>query len=262
MRFALMILLLIPSALAAQETEVDVELFLAVDVSRSMNLDELELQRQGYAAALMDKRVLAAIQSGPLGRIAVTYVEWAGDQAQRVVVPWQLLATAQDAQAIAGTIAAKKAPAMRRTSISGAIAFAMNSFEGNGFAGLRRVIDVSGDGPNNQGAPVLEMRDAAVDQGFVINGLPLMTVDLLSEFWGIPNLDIYYENCVIGGPGAFVVPVTSWAEFPAAVIRKLILEVSAVPPRIVPVQFSTPSPYDCLVGEKMRAANRTYFEIP
>ena len=262
MRFALMFLLVIPSAVTAQEIEVDVELFLAVDVSRSMTLDELALQRQGYAAALMDEKVLAAIQSGPLGRIAITYVEWAGEEAQRVVVPWQLLATAQDARAIAGTIAAKKAPAMRRTSISGALSFAMNSFERNGFFGLRRVIDVSGDGPNNQGAPVVEMRDAAISQGFVINGLPLMTVDLLSEFWGIPDLDIYYENCVIGGPGAFVVPVQNWEEFPAAIIRKLILEVSALPPQVVQVQFSTPSPYDCLVGEKMRAANRTYFEIP
>ncbi|AEI94427.1 MULTISPECIES: DUF1194 domain-containing protein [Roseobacter] len=262
MRILTLVLFLWPVILPAQDIEVDVELFLAVDVSRSMNRDELELQRQGYSQALMDADVLAAIKDGPLGRIAVTYVEWAGDQAQRIVVPWQILATTQDAQNIAETIAARKSPAMRRTSISGALAYAMESFEHNGFTGLRRVIDVSGDGPNNQGPPVTQLRDAAVARGFVINGLPLMTVDLLSEFWGIPDLDIYYENCVIGGPGAFVVPVLSWNEFPAAIKRKLILEVSALPPYVRQAQFAVPSPYDCLVGEKMREANRTYFEIP
>ena len=262
MRLLILILSLWPVILPAQSIEVDVELFLAVDVSRSMNPDELEIQRFGYSQALMDADVLAAINAGPLGRIAVTYVEWAGDQAQRVVVPWQIVATRQDAEAIADTITATKSPGMRRTSISGALAFAMDSFEDNGFTGLRRVIDVSGDGPNNQGGPVTKMRDAAAAQGFVINGLPLMTVDLLSEFWGIPDLDIYYENCVITGPGAFVIPVQSWDEFPAAIKRKLILEISALPPRIMPVQFAPPSPYDCLVGEKMWEANRTYFDIP
>ncbi|WP_227270272.1 DUF1194 domain-containing protein [Roseobacter weihaiensis] len=255
-------LLLLPSLAVAQDPEVDVELFLAVDVSRSMTGAELEIQRRGYAEALKSPQVLAAVQNGLLGRIAVTYVEWAGEHAQRVVVPWQMLATEEDAETIAGLITATQHSGMRRTSISGAIAYAVADFEDNGFTGLRRVIDVSGDGPNNQGAPVTEARDAALAQGITINGLPLMTVDLLSEFWGIPDLDVYYETCVIGGPGAFVVPVLEWDQFADAVKRKLILEISMTPAQVVPVQFAAPEAYDCLIGEKMREQNRTYFDIP
>ncbi|MGD9294293.1 MAG: DUF1194 domain-containing protein [Roseobacter sp.] len=262
MRLVLFFLMLLPSVLRAQDLEVDVELFLAVDVSRSMTEEELDIQRLGYAEALTSPDVLRAIQSGLLGRIAVTYVEWAGNEAHRVVVPWTLLSTAEQAQEIAETIVLTQASGMRRTSISGAIDYAAADFDGNGFSGLRRVIDISGDGPNNQGAPVTESRDAAVAQGFIINGLPLMTVDMLSEFWGIPDLDVYYTRCVIGGPGAFVLPVLEWDQFPGAVKRKLILEISQTTPRVVPVQYVPPEPYDCLIGEKMRQQNRTYFDIP
>lgn len=262
MRFLILCLLLLPTLPAAQETEVDIELFLAVDVSRSMTLDELEIQRRGYAQALTSPDVLDAIQNGLLGRIAVTYVEWAGDAAQRVVVPWTLVQNADDAQAIAEIIESSQDAAMRRTSISGALRYAMADFDRNEFLGLRRVIDVSGDGPNNQGSPVTEARDAVIAEGITINGLPLMTVDMLSEFWGIPDLDIYYERCVIGGPGAFVIPVLGWDAFVPAVKRKLILEISMRAARVVPVQFKSPAPYDCLIGEQMREQNRTYFEIP
>jgi hypothetical protein len=262
MRAILFLLLTLPSLLRAEEIEVDVELFLAVDVSRSMTQEELSIQRRGYAAALTSPEVLDAIRGGLIGRIAVTYVEWAGDEAQRVVVPWQLLQTPEHAENIAEVIATTATPGMRRTSISGALDYATASFQDNGFTGLRRVIDVSGDGPNNHGGPVLEARDRALSAGFIINGLPLMTTDMLSEFWGIPDLDVYYTRCVIGGPGAFVLPVLDWDEFAPAIKRKLILEISAAPSEMVPVQYTAPEPYDCLIGEKMREQNRTYFVIP
>ena len=255
-------MMFLPSVLHAQDLEVDVELFLAVDVSRSMTEEELDIQRLGYAEALTSPEVVGAIRSGLLGRIAVTYVEWAGNASHRVVVPWRIISTAEEAEEVAISIATTQTPGMRYTSISGALDFAVADFDGNGFSGLRRVIDISGDGPNNQGTPVTESRDAAVAQGFIINGLPLMTVDMLSEFWGIPDLDTYYTRCVIGGPGAFVLPVLGWDQFAGAVKRKLILEISQAPSAVVPVQYAPPDPYDCLIGEKMREQNRTYFDIP
>lgn len=262
MRKLLLLLLLLPSALGAQTVEVDVELFLAVDVSRSMSAEELEIQRRGYAEALTSAEVMAAVESGLLGRIAITYVEWAGETAQRVVIPWQVLQTPQEAKAIADRILATKDAGLRRTSISGALNYATTSILGNDFDGLRRVIDVSGDGPNNQGGPVQAARDAALSHRITINGLPMLTQDLLSELWGIPDLDVYYENCVIGGPGSFVVPVVSWDQFANAVKRKLVLEIAAAPAQIVPVQYTPNVAYDCLIGEKMWRQNRTYFDIP
>lgn len=244
------------------EIEVDVELFLAVDVSRSMTAEERAIQRRGYAAALTSPDVIHAIRNGMLGRIAVTYVEWAGTRAQRVVVPWRELSDIEQAEEIAGIIVASGGGGLQRTSISGAIDFAMSAFEDNGFRGLRRVIDISGDGPNNQGAPVVEARDAALAAGFTINGLPLMTEDALSRFWGIDDLDVYYTRCVIGGPRAFVIPVLDWEDFAPAIKRKLILEISRAPARVVPVQYQSLPPYDCLIGEKIYERNRRYFEEP
>ncbi|WP_187429896.1 hypothetical protein ROLI_018240 [Roseobacter fucihabitans] len=246
----------------AQDVEVDVELFLAVDVSRSMSPAELEIQRRGYAEALTSAQVAAAIDNGLLGRIAITYVEWAGEHAQRVIVPWTLMQTPKDAEAIAQKITARFDEGLRRTSISGALLFAKNDFSTNGFKGLRRVIDVSGDGPNNQGRPVTRVRDAALEQGFVINGLPLMTQDALSNIWGIPDLDLYYQHCVIGGPGSFVIPVLAWDQFADAVKRKLVLEIAGLPALVIPAQYEPPQPYDCLIGEKMWDQNRAYFDIP
>lgn len=264
MRFLLVLLCCLPAVLPAQEpaVEVDVELVLAVDISRSMSDEELTIQRRGYAQALRAPDVLAAVQNGLLGRIAVTYVEWAGDYAQRTVLDWTMLATAQDAEAIASVIERLDTPSQQRTSISSALLYAADTFDGNGFDGLRRVIDISGDGPNNMGRPVLRARDAVLSRGIIINGLPLMTTDAMSELWGIDDLDLYYENCVIGGPGAFVLPVLEWGEFAAAVKRKLILEIAARPSLIVPVNATVIPGYDCLVGEKMWERNRAYFLIP
>ena len=262
MRILLVLFLALCGPSMAQDLEVDVELFLAVDVSRSMSAEELEIQRRGYADALTHTEVLAAISNGMLGRIAVTYVEWAGDYAQREVVPWSLLASAEDAQNIATQIMTTQDAGLQRTSISGALLYAAETFEGNGFQGLRRVIDVSGDGPNNQGRPVTRARDSVLARGFIINGLPLMTRDALDRIWGIEDLDVYYQNCVIGGPGSFVIPVLEWTKFADAVKRKLILEIADLPSGLHFAEFTTGNDFDCLIGEKIWERNRRYFEIP
>jgi hypothetical protein len=240
------------AARAQADMEVDVELVIAVDVSRSMTPRELEIQRRGYAEALASREVVSAIRNGLLGRVAMTYVEWAGEQ--RVVVGWTLVRNRAEAEAFAARLTAKFDSALRRTSISGALDFAATLFEGNGFAGLRRVIDVSGDGPNNQGRPVEAARDDVLARGIVINGLPLMTREGMGSQWHLEDLDQYYRHCVIGGPAAFVIPVLEWRHFPQAVRRKLVLEIAGqgggpgTGPRVVSVAESG---YDCLIGEKI-----------
>lgn len=240
--------------------QVDVELVLAVDVSLSMSPNELELQRAGYAAALTDKAVLEAIASGMNGRIAVTYFEWAGSSSQTVVVPWTVIASRQDAEAVAARLTAHPHSSARRTSISAALEFGADLFAESGFVSPKRVIDISGDGPNNQGAPIEVTREALLKQGVVINGLPLMTNGGLNSAYDVEDLDIYYSKCVIGGPGAFMVPVNEWSQFPEAIRRKLVLELASGPAPI-PVQW-TPSgnppslvqpdgSYDCMIGEKL-----------
>ncbi|SFP20338.1 DUF1194 domain-containing protein [Tranquillimonas alkanivorans] len=239
----------------AQPVEVDVELVLMVDVSRSMTPRELEIQRRGYAEALTSGPVIQAIRGGLLQRIAVTYVEWAGSTAQRPVVTWRLLRGEEDARAFADILTTDFNAALRRTSISGALLAGAEMIETNGYKGLRRVIDISGDGPNNEGGPVEPARDSVLSRGIVINGLPLMTREGMGARWHLDDLDLYYEHCVIGGPGAFVIPVTTWDGFAEAVRRKLVLEIAGTrpPPRIVPAQHTgvTPEGYDCSIGETM-----------
>ena len=258
----LTLLLMLWMAPVAAETEVDVELFLAVDVSRSMQPWELELQRRGYAEALQSDEVWSAMQRGLLQKIAITYVEWAGIASERVVVPWTLVETPEDLQSVARQITAHFDPALRRTSISSALDFAAVSFTKNDFTGLRRVIDVSGDGPNNAGSTVTDIRDHVVAQGITINGLPLMTHDPNEPFarWGIPDLDAYYEACVIGGPGAFVIPVREWDEFAAAVRRKLVLEIAGPVVRIWKAQAN--GDYNCRIGEDIWLRNRDLTTLP
>ena len=265
MRNLIIVVLFWGAALHAQDrVEVDVELFLAVDVSRSMQPFELEIQRRGYAAALTSPEVQAAIGGGMLGRIAVTYVEWAGVHSQRTIVPWTLLQSPEHAARIAAQISANFDDAQRRTSISGVLDFAAASIDANRFDGLRRVIDVSGDGPNNMGDVVTKARDRVLARGMTINGLPLMTRDeSITSRYNIADLDAYYTACVIGGTGAFVLPVTDWAEFEQAVRRKLVLEIAArpaPPARIWRAQGATP--YDCLIGEKIWERNRSLFAYP
>lgn len=251
----------------AQEP-VDVALVLAVDVSRSMSYDELSIQREGYAAALNHPDVVRAIAQGAYGRIAVTMFEWAGTGSVREVFGWTLVETAADADQVSAIVRASNPVAQRRTSISGAILHAIKRLEASPYQGFRKVIDVSGDGPNNQGDPVLAARELALAQRIVINGLPLMTSDGPGSGFNIADLDAYYSECVIGGPGSFLVPVESWEQFPEAIRRKLILEIGALPAeplKVVPAQLSPPrlpgaEPYDCLIGEKIWEQRQWMFD--
>ncbi|GAA4254763.1 DUF1194 domain-containing protein [Azospirillum formosense] len=216
---------------AFADTPVDLELVLAVDVSGSVDAEEGRLQREGYVAALTDPKVQAAIRGGPFGRIAVTYVEWAGDSFQRITVPWTLLSDHGSAEAFASSLAESPTLSAQWTSISAAIDFSVRLFNDNGFEGTRRVIDVSGDGINNRGRPVQWARDEAVAAGITINGLPILN-DRPNPWGGAAptNLDGYYEEHVIGGPGAFLVPAVSFEAFADAILSKLLLEISGLPP--------------------------------
>jgi hypothetical protein len=251
-------LLFAPQGIAAEQ--VDIELVLAVDVSLSMSPDELEIQRHGYAAALTHDDVLQAIADGVHGKIAVTFFEWAGSTTQHVIVPWTVIASREDAERVAAQLSANPPNSARRTSISGALEFGGDLFAESGFTSMKRVIDVSGDGPNNQGAPVQGIRDALVKQGITINGLPLMTNGGIASAYDVADLDRYYSDCVIGGPGSFMIPVNDWEQFPEAIRRKLVLELAgpwSAPWRAqteqgLPVVLAqATAPYDCMVGEKL-----------
>jgi hypothetical protein len=171
-------------------SSVDLELVLAVDVSYSMDMDELAIQREGYAQAIISKEFLQALKTGPTGKIAVTYFEWAASSDQKIIIPWRVIDGPETADAVANEI--MKTPIRRasRTSISGAINFAMPLFDENPYHGLRRVIDISGDGPNNNGAPVTGARDAALEKGITINGLPIMVKEPSYSTMDIDNLEV------------------------------------------------------------------------
>jgi hypothetical protein len=243
---------------AVAEEPVDVELVLAVDVSLSMSPTELEIQRKGYAAALTDPQVIEAIAEGAHGKIGVAYFEWAGSATQRLIVPWTIIASQDDAERVVAQLSAQPPNSARRTSISGALDFGMDLLAESPFRGTRRVIDVSGDGPNNQGAPVDVTRSALIAGGITINGLPLMTSGGFTSIYDVKDLDRYYADCVIGGPGAFMIPVNDWSQFPEAIRRKLVLELAGSPPfeernasALPVVMAQAKAGYDCLVGEKM-----------
>ncbi len=244
---------LVPFPGGAQETPVDLELVLAADISLSMDIRELRLQRAGYAEAITDPRVLEAIAGGFDGRIAVTFVEWAGAADRHMTVPWRAVATAADAERFAEAIRAAPLRQARRTSISAALDWSAALFADNGYRGYRRVIDISGDGPNNQGETVTVVRNRVVAEGIVVNGLPLMIEAVPVAWYNIPDLDRYYENCVIGGVGSFYIPVQEMATFGEALVRKLVLEIAGPPPRLVPAQAAGEGAggYDCRIGEKL-----------
>ncbi len=249
---------------------VDVALVLAVDVSRSMSPRELEIQRDGYAAALAHPDVIRAIAQGAYGRIAVTMFEWAGNGSVRLVLDWTLVESAEDARRVAEAVGRSQPFPQRRTSISGAIQHGLARLEAAPYEGFRKVIDISGDGPNNQGGPVLEARAKALEQRIVINGLPLMTREGPGGGFNIDDLDVYYANCVIGGPGSFLVPVTKWDQFPEAIRRKLILEIGGIVPLQPTVRLaqafgaqglrSAGESYDCLIGEKIWQQRQWIFD--
>lgn len=239
----------IPTATA--ETDVDVELVLAVDVSYSMDPDEQALQREGYVIALKSREFLDALQHLTLGRVALTYIEWAGVSDQKILVPWRLIDSPESDAAVADEIA--RAPYRRayRTSISGGLAFAAAQLESSPYRG-RRVIDVSGDGANNQGPPVVGVRDELVAKGATINGLPIMLKPPAPGSVDIDNLDIYYEDCVIGGPSAFVVPIKERDQFIAATRTKLLLEIAdRQPPPHVRLTSAEAPRISCTIGERL-----------
>lgn len=239
----------------AADTEVDLELVLAVDVSRSMDRDEQRLQRQGYVAAFQHPEVIRAIQSGALARIAVTYFEWAGASVQTPVAPWTVIANAKDAEDFAVGLSEAPVSGGTGTSISSGLFYALGLFDSNGFTSYRRAIDVSGDGPNNDGRPIELTRDFVVGRGVTINGLPiLLKPSFTYSPYGVPNLDAYYQDCVIGGPGAFVVAVTDPDNFETAIRRKLVQEIAGLPARVMHAADTVPSPggTDCMIGEKTR----------
>jgi hypothetical protein len=241
-----------PSAPA--ETEVDLELILAVDISRSMDPDEQQLQRDGYIAAITHPDVVTAIQSGARHRIALTYVEWAGPEMQQAVVGWRVIDGADAAASFAAELSGAPIQAYRGTAIADGLVFAQTLFDDNGYDAPRRVIDVSGDGPNNMGMPIALAREAIIRKGITINGLPIM-IKQPSGFASIPDLDIYYEDCVIGGAGAFLLVVRSGAQFAEAIRRKLVLEIAdrAPPSPLIPATATNAaSRIDCLIGEKLR----------
>jgi hypothetical protein len=231
---------------------VDVELVLAVDISYSMDFDELKLQRDGYVEAVTAPEFLNALKQGMHGKVAVTLVEWAGVSDQRIVVPWRLIDGPDSARAVAAEMAAAPVRRAFRTSISGALLFSAPLFDGNGFTGIRRVIDVSGDGTNNQGPMVNLTRDEVVAKGITINGLPIMLKEPAPGSIDIPDLDIYYEDCVIGGPGAFVVPIREREKFKEAIRTKLVLDIAdrTNEPRVIPAAAQSPR-ISCTIGEQM-----------
>ncbi len=219
-------------AMAGQELAVDLELVLAVDVSGSTDAEEARQQRAGYIAAIADPAVVQAIHSNFHQRIALAYVEWSNPDYQRLVLDWALIEDATSAQAFAAALAEAPSLKGRWTLISGAIDFAAALFDGNGYAGDRRVIDVSGDGPNNSGRLVTRARDEAVARGIVINGLPILN-ERPQPFGQLTpvemTLDVHYAENVIGGPGSFVIPVQDLTDFKAAILSKLIREIAAAP---------------------------------
>lgn len=235
---------------AASDQEVDVELVLAVDVSGSMDIEEAQIQRAGYVDALRHPDFVNAVRDGLNGRIAISYFEWAGTVRESSLIPWRVISGEADASAFAAMLEARPIATRRGTSISGAIAFGAGLFEANGYSGMRRVIDISGDGPNNFGVPVMPARDAATALGVIINGLAIM----IRPSAAFGSLDDYYARCVIGGPGAFVLPVQEPEDFAIAIRRKLILEVSGAQPP-VRVMRTAATANDCMIGERLRPSN-------
>ena len=241
-------------ATPASAEEVDLELVLAVDVSFSMDEDEQRLQRLGYVEAIRSAEVLAAIKDGIHGKIAIAYMEWAGAAEQRVVVDWQVIGDAASAEAFTAQLGQQPIRRVFRTSISEALSVATDLIAENGYEGIRKVIDVSGDGPNNQGRLVTSARDRAVAAGITINGLPLMLKRSANSYFDLPNLDEYYTTCVIGGNGAFLVPVRDIEAFGEAVRRKLVLEIAGGPPEratVIPAQLTTTVDPFCTIGERI-----------
>jgi hypothetical protein len=236
-----------PSAMA-----VDVELVFAVDVSYSMDPEEQALQREGYVLALRSREFMQALRQGANAKVAVTYIEWAGQMDQKVIMPWRLIEGPESADSVAAELAAAPYRRASRTSISGGLQFSKGLFDNSGYHGLRRVIDVSGDGANNSGAPIVPTRDDVLAAGITINGLPIMLKRPNPGTMDIEDLDVYYEDCVVGGPGSFVIPIREREKFVEATRTKLVLEIAGrePAPHVMPASADKPR-ISCTIGEKM-----------
>ena len=225
--------LLLCGAAAARAEQVDLELILTSDVSRSIDSDEFKLEREGYSSALQHPRVLAAIRSGSFGAIAVSFVEWSSVGEQKVVVDWSVIRDGESAAVVGDQILAAPRSFVGHTSISDGLDFAVKHFEKSGVTSLRRVIDVAGDGTNNSGRPIADARDNAIAKGIVVNGLAIINLNPNFGFiahtqppGGLPN---YYKENVTGGPGSFVLQIDDFNSFADAMVQKLVTEISAAP---------------------------------
>lgn len=218
--------------MAAQAGEaVDLEIVIATDVSQSIDDREAALQRHGFASALRSPEVISAIQSGAMGKIAVAYIDWSSEPWNRVIVDWRTIEDRASAEGFANALLAAPRTYGQGTAIGGAMLMATRMIDSNDFDGLRRVIDISGDGPNNRGS-LAGAREVTLARGITVNGLPIVTDEYGTGNWGefYGQLDRYYETYVIGGPGAFSLPARGFDEFAAAIRRKLILEISGAQP--------------------------------
>src|ERR1700736_675647 len=217
---------------------------IAAPNPKNQRLDTTRLAQAKDDKASVDVELILAVD--------VSYFEWAASSDQKIIIPWRLIDGPETADAVANEI--MKTPIRRasRTSISGAISFAMPLFDEDPYHGPRHVIDISGDGPNNNGVPVVPVRDAALAKGIVINGLPIMVKEPSYSTMDIDNLDWYYEDCVIGGPGSFVVSIKDREKFKEPIRTKLLLEVAGRTPerRVVPAAAKEPR-VSCLIGEKI-----------
>jgi len=260
----------VAAGMPAAATPVDLELVIATDVSYSIDEGEARLQRQGIAQAFRSEQVIRAIRSGFLRRIGVAYVDYSSRAFNRVVIDWRVIDGRASAEAFAADLLKSSLTTGRRTSISDAVEFAAEMIETNDLEGTRRVIDVSGDGPNNFGRLVDDVRDATIARRITINGLPIMNQnDAFASRYYLADLDLYYRGCVIGGPGAFLVVANNFTDYARAIRRKLILEIAGLTPtperapRALVIKASSharlrPSPggyvypKGCDIGERMR----------
>ena len=264
-------LLLAPASGAGAMEAVDLELVIATDVSRSIDEGEALLQRQGIAQAFRSQEVIRAIGSGFLGKIGVAYIDYSSRDFNKLVVDWRVIGDREAAESFANELLEAPMTSGWRTSISDAIELAGEMIETNDLEGTRRVIDVSGDGPNNFGRLVDDVRDTTIARRITINGLPIVNErGAYASRYYLPDLDLYYRGCVIGGLGAFLVVANSFVDFARAIRRKLILEIAGAMPDVDGASPTTlirtsahgrPSPtgyvYDkgCDIGERMRGYN-------
>ncbi|MCU0819800.1 MAG: DUF1194 domain-containing protein [Beijerinckiaceae bacterium] len=229
--------------------DVDVALVLAVDISFSMDLDELSLQRSGYIEALTSPLVLDAIRKGMVGKVAVTYIEWAGVNTRHIIADWSIIEDQASAEAFVKQLREAPIRRARRTSVTTAIEFSVDRLKQAQVRPIRRVIDISGDGPNNEGGLVTRARDAAVEAGVVINGLPIVIKRGWTSPYDVDNLDDYYRDCVIGGPGSFMLTITEKGQFAPAIKQKILRELASPTQNDItatPARGET----DCTMGER------------